>query len=54
MGRWGVPACGLTARVRSKPLDSRGAEVGGIASVAVKCVEIGRNTKGASSQPGTT
>ena len=37
---------GLTREVRLKLLGLSGAEAGGISGVAVKCVEIGRNTSG--------
>jgi hypothetical protein len=43
---WGVKSRGLTARRHPKRHDSSHAEGPGIAGVVVKCVEIGRNTKG--------
>ena len=42
----GVKYEGLTREVRLKLLGLSGAEAGGISGVAVKCVEIGRNTSG--------
>ena len=42
----GVKALGLTEEVRPKLLGLSTGEGGGIPGVAVKCVEIGRNTRG--------
>ena len=42
----GVKAMGLTHKLRSKLESLSEVEVGGIPGVAVKCVEIGRNTSG--------
>ena len=42
----GVKAVGLTHKLRSKLEGLSEVEVGGIPGVAVKCVEIGRNTSG--------
>ena len=42
----GVKAGGLTSELRLKLLSLSEVEVGGIPGVAVKCVEIGRNTSG--------
>ena len=41
-----VKCRGLTSELRLKLLGLSEAEVGGIPGVAVKCVEIGRNTSG--------
>ena len=37
---------GLTRRLRLKLCSLSGVEAGGISGVAVKCVDIGRNTSG--------
>ena len=42
----GVKAVGSTHKLRSKLESLSEVEVGGIPGVAVKCVEIGRNTSG--------
>ena len=44
-----VKSLGLTQRLLSKLPCSSAREVSGIAGVAVKCVDIGRNTDGESS-----
>jgi hypothetical protein len=49
LGKWGVKAQGLTLRGHLRLPDSRTGEGRGIAGVVVKCVEIGRNTKGEAS-----
>ncbi len=41
-----VKYIGLTYRLRLKLHSLRGVEADGISSVAVKCVDIGRNTSG--------
>ena len=41
-----VKAPGLTGEGRAKRANWRQGEVGGIPGVVVKCVEIGRNTRG--------
>ena len=46
LGKSGVKAMGLTHKLRSKLLSLSEVEVGGIPSVAVKCVDIRRNTSG--------
>ena len=46
LGKSGVKGMGSTHEVRLKLLSLSEAEVGGIPGVAVKCVEIGRNTSG--------
>ena len=48
-----VKTIGSTYRLLSKLLFLSGAEVGGIPSVAVKCVDIGRNTSGEGGLLGT-
>ena len=42
----GVKSVGSTHKLLSKLFFLSGVEVGGIPGVAVKCVEIGRNTSG--------
>ena len=46
MGKSGVKAQGSTLEVRPKLPNLRTGEGGGIPGVAVKCVDIGRNTSG--------
>ena len=46
LGKSGVKGMGSTHEVRLKLLSLSEVEVGGIPGVAVKCVEIGRNTSG--------
>ena len=46
MFKFGVKSPGLTGRVRRKLRGWRVGEVSGIPGVAVKCVDIGRNTSG--------
>ncbi len=45
-GKSGVKSMGLTHKLRLKLFCLSEVEVGGIPGVAVKCVEIGRNTSG--------
>ena len=45
-GKFGVKSPGLTGRVRRKLLSLSVGEVSGIPGVAVKCVDIRRNTGG--------
>ena len=45
-GKSDVKTMGLTHRLHLKLLDLSEVEAGGIPGVAVKCVEIGRNTSG--------
>ena len=51
-GKCAVKARGLTAGGQCRLPDWSDAEGGGIAGVVVKCVEIGRNTKGEASHLG--
>ena len=46
MGKSFVKAPGLTGEVQKKLLNLSSGEEGRIPGVAVKCVEIGRNTSG--------
>ena len=46
IGKSEVKSMGLTHELLSKLFFLSSAEVGGIPGVAVKCVEIGRNTSG--------
>ncbi len=46
----GVKSPGLTRELRSKLSDSSVEEVGGIPSVEVKFVDIGKNTRGEGGQ----
>ncbi len=46
MLRYDVKAFGLTEEVHRKPGNLSAEEDSGIPGVAVKCVEIGRNTSG--------
>ena len=48
MFKFGVKSPGSTGRVRRILNDSSAGEESGIPGVAVKCVEIGRNTRGES------
>ena len=45
-GKLGVKSMGSTHKLHLKLLFLSEVEVGGIPSVAVKCVDIGRNTSG--------
>ncbi len=45
-GKYEVKSMGLTRELLLKLSDLSEVEVGGIPGVAVKCVEIGRNTSG--------
>ena len=47
-----MKALGLTGEVQKKPFDLSAEEEGGIPGVAVKCVDIGRNTCGESGSLG--
>ena len=49
-----MKAHGSTVELPSKLLDLRAEEVGGIPGVAVKCVDIGRNTGGEGGRLGRT
>ena len=46
LNKSGVKYIGLTYRLRLKLCSLSGVEADGISSVAVKCVDIGRNTSG--------
>ncbi len=46
LSKSGVKYIGLTYRLRLKLHSLSGVEADGISSVAVKCVDIGRNTSG--------
>ncbi len=53
MGKVGVKLMGPTHDLLSKLRILSGVEVGGIPSVAVECVDIGRNTSGEGGLLGT-